>query len=155
MHTAVTGVAIVPWAKEALRSGLIAGLAMIPFGMAFRAMGYRINEYGLKVVDTLFGHAPGGARFALFVGEHFLISCLAAPPLLLALRATRGRISALLTGAAYGAGFYAAVNSLALPWLYGDPTPWQLGWPVVYPSLTVHLVYGLSIALTSRGFVRR
>ena len=29
----------------------------------------------------------------------------------------------------------------------GDPTPWQLGVAVVAPSLVVHLVYGITVAL--------
>ena len=64
-----------------------------------------------------------------------------------------GARAAWLVGAAYGAGFYLPVNSLALPWLFGDPTPWELGWNVVYPSLIVHVVYGVSVALASRRFV--
>lgn len=52
----------------------------------------------------------------------------------------------LLSGLAYGAVFYVAVNSLALPIAFGDPTPWSLGFSVVYPSLVIHLVYGLTAA---------
>ena len=34
----------------------------------------------------------------------------------------------------------------------GDAFPWQLGWSTIYPSLVVHLVFGVSIALTARMF---
>ena len=50
----------------------------------------------------------------------------------------------------YGAGFYVAVNSLALPLAFGDPTPWRLGFTVVYPSLVIHLAYGFTVALFAR-----
>lgn len=141
--------------REVLRSGSIAAVAMIPFGLAFRALGLRVNEYGMAVIGALFGHLPSGARFVLFVIEHFVIAWMAAIPLLLALRVAPRKFPALLLGALYGAGFYVAMNSLALPWIFGDPTPWQLGFDVIYPSLTLHLVYGLSIAVTARGFVQR
>jgi uncharacterized membrane protein YagU involved in acid resistance len=141
--------------REVLRSGSVAAIAMIPFGLAFRALGLRVNEYGMALIAALFGDLPGGARFGLFVIEHFVIAWLAAIPLLLALRVAPKSFPALLLGASYGAGFYVAVNSLALPWLFGDPTPWQLGFDVIYPSLTLHLVYGLSVAFTARGFVQR
>lgn len=139
--------------QEMFRSGSIAALAMIPFGLAFFALGLRVNEYGIKVIRTFFGDQPAGVRFGLFVGEHFLISWAAAIPLLLALFPLRQRIPAWLVGATYGAGFYLLINSLALPWLFGDPTPWELGFEVIYPSLMVHVVYGVSVALTSRRFV--
>lgn len=139
--------------KEAFRSGSIAAIAMIPFGLMFFALGLRVNEYGMKVIQTFFGDLPPGARFGLFVVEHFLISWTVAVPLLLALFAFRPRIPAWLVGATYGAGFYLLVNSLALPWLFGDPTPWELGFEVIYPSLIVHVVYGVSVAWTSRRFV--
>jgi len=45
--------------------------------------------------------------------------------------------------------------SVALLWFFGDPTPWQLGFETIYPSLLVHTIYGLSVALTSRAFVVR
>lgn len=55
-------------------------------------------------------------------------------------------------GLAYGLLYYVVVNAVALPWLFGDAFPWQLGWGYVYPSLVVHLVFGLSIAVTARKF---
>ena len=47
------------------------------------------------------------------------------------------------------------MNSLALPLAFGDPTPWQLGFGFIYPSLIVHMIFGLSIGLTARGFLRK
>ena len=64
-----------------------------------------------------------------------------------ALRANR-----LGDGLLYGLAYYVAVNALALPWLFDDAFPWQLGWSTIYPSLVVHLVFGVSIALTARMF---
>jgi len=141
--------------RETLRSGAIAAIAMIPFGLAFRLLGLRINEYGLKVLEALFGPLAPVPRVGLMLAEHFLISWGACVPLLLALAALRGKVPALVTGAVYGAGFYVVMNSLALPWWFGDLTPWQVGWAVVLPSLVVHLVYGMSIAVTSRGSLQR
>ena len=80
---------------------------------------------------------------------------MVAVPLLLVLLWTFKRISALLVGSLYGIVFYVIMNSLALPWFFGDPTPWQLGFETIYPSLLVHTIYGLSVALTSRAFVVR
>lgn len=53
------------------------------------------------------------------------------------------------------APYYVVVNSLALPIYFGDPTPWQIGWPTIYPSLIGHINFGASIGLTSRRFVAR
>ena len=39
---------------EALRSGSIAAIAMIPFALLFSALGMRINEFGRKVIQLLF-----------------------------------------------------------------------------------------------------
>jgi uncharacterized membrane protein YagU involved in acid resistance len=136
--------------KEALRSGAIAALVMAPFGLLFYLLGLRVNEYGLKVIRTFFGDLPLGLRFGLFALEHFVISWSASLPLLLLLLVAHRRVPVWLVGALYGTGFYLLVNSLALPWLFGDPTPWELGWNVIYPSLSVHIVYGVSVALASR-----
>jgi hypothetical protein len=141
--------------KEAFRSGMIAGLVMIPAGLLFFSLGLRVNEYGMKVIQTFFGALPAGVRFALFALLHFLISWGAAVPALLLLLMSHGKVPAPLIGSAYGAGFYLVTNSLALPWVFGDLTPWQLGFSTIYPSLILHVIYGLSVALTSREFIRR
>lgn len=128
-------------ARETLRSGTVAAIAMIPFGLAFAALGWRMNEYGRAVLRVLFGELAPGPRVGLMLVEHLLISWMACVPLLLALVLGRGRAPGWAIGLTYGAGFYVVMNSLALPWWFGDPTPWQLGLPAVLPSLIVHLVY--------------
>jgi uncharacterized membrane protein YagU involved in acid resistance len=136
--------------REALRTGTVAGLAMIPFAAVFRASGLRINEYGAKTLALLVGEVAGPVHFLLTFVQHLVISWIASVPLLLAVdRVSRRRDRALL-GLAYGAAFYVAVNSLALPFAFGDPTPWQLGFETVYPSLVVHLVYGFVVAVLAR-----
>ena len=140
--------------REALRVGTIAGLAMIPVGLLFSGLGLRINVYGQKLVQLFFGQFPKAVRFALFVLEHFVVSWLAAIPLLLLLVRYR-RFPPLVMGLVYGLGFYVLVNSLLLPLAFGDPSPWRLGIATVVPSLLVHLVYGGALALSARAFIRR
>ena len=140
--------------RTAVRSGTIAAIAMIPVGLAFYLAGLRVNEYGPRIVQILFGGLPPGGRFAAFAALHFLISWTASVPLLLILATPHRRVPALLLGAIYGLAFYVAVNSFALPWIFGDSTPWQLGLAVVAPSLIVHLEYGAIIAITADGSPR-
>jgi uncharacterized membrane protein YagU involved in acid resistance len=123
---------------------------MIPFAALFRARGLRVNEYGRKTLALVVGDAAPPLHTLLTFVQHMLISWLAAVPLLLALRRIDARRTRLLAGAVYGAGFYVVMNSWALPLAFGDPTPWQLGFEVVYPSLFIHLVYGVVIALAAR-----
>jgi len=142
--------------REALRSGSIAAIAMIPFALLFSMAGMRINEYGKKTIQLFFGNFPSGIRFALFVIEHFILSWIIAIPLLLLLKSFHHRIPRLLLGALYGAVFYILVNSLLLPSLFNDVTPWKLDFTkTILPSLVVHIVYGLSIALTSLRFINK
>ena len=142
--------------REALRSGFIAAIAMILFALLFSAMGLRINEYGKKVIQFLFPDFSSGIRFALFVIEHFILSWIIAIPLLLLLKYFHHRISYLLLGILYGAVFYILINSLLLPVLFSDTTPWKLGFTkTILPSLIVHIVYGLSVALASRNFINK
>jgi len=136
--------------REALRSGTIAGLAMIPFAAVFRAFGLRINDYGNRTLELLVGEVVPPVHYLLTLTQHLVISWLAAVPLLLLMGGVADPRARLLIGAVYGATFYAAVNSLALPLAFGDPTPWQLGFDTVYPSLVVHIVYGLSVTLMAR-----
>jgi len=128
--------------REALRIGTAAGLAMIPFAAVFRRLGLRVNEYGRKTLGLVVGDVPQGVHYLLTFLQHLVISWIAAIPLLLVLREVHGRRRRVLVGLAYGAIFYVVVNSFALPIAFGDPTPWQLGATVVYPSLVIHLVYG-------------
>jgi uncharacterized membrane protein YagU involved in acid resistance len=140
--------------REALRSGTIAAIVMIPFGLVFSRLGFRMNEYGQKVIQTALPTFPKGVHFALFVLEHFVLSWFFAIPLLLLLRYFHHRIPRLLLGFIYGLLFYVLINSLLLPALFGDASPWEIGFfKTVFPSLTVHIVYGLSIALSSKSFI--
>jgi uncharacterized membrane protein YagU involved in acid resistance len=133
-----------------LRAGTVAGLAMIPFAAVFRFSGLRVNEYGRKTLELLAGEVAPPLNYLLTFVQHLVISWLAAVPLLLFLQNIDDRRVRILAGAVYGAAFYAVVNSLALPFAFGDPTPWQLGFATVYPSLTIHLVYGVAIAVVAR-----
>ena len=135
--------------RDVLRSGTIAGLAMIPFGAVFQANGLRVNEYGRKTLALLVGEQPLPLLYLLAFVQHIVISWFAAVPLLLLLGRT-GSQSRAPVGALYGAAFYVAVNSISLPLAFGDPTPWSLGLSSVYPSLVVHLVFGITVALTAR-----
>ncbi len=134
----------------ALRSGTVAGLAMIPFAAVFRRAGLRVNEYGRKTLELLAGDVAPPLHYLLTFLPHMVISWLAAVPLLLLLRGRAERRVRLLGGALYGAAFYVAINSLALPLAFGDPTPWQIGFATVYPSLVVHVVYGVALAWSAR-----
>lgn len=142
--------------RETLRAGTVAGLAMIPFAAVLRAFDLRVNEYGRKTLELLVGDVAPALHYLLTFVQHLVISWVAAVPLLLLLRSIADRRVRILAGAMYGAAFYAVINSLALPFAFGDPTPWQLGFATVYPSLVIHLVYGLAIALVARpGVFRR
>ena len=131
--------------RETLRSGTLAGLAMIPFAAVFRARGLRINEYGRKTLELVVGDVPPGLHDVLTLVQHVVISWILAVPFLLVVRGVRDRGRAALLGAAYGAAMYLLLNAWALPVAFGDPTPWQLGFDTVYPSLVVHLVYGTAL----------
>ena len=133
--------------RATLRSGTAAGLAMVPPAALFRALGLRVNEYGRKTLELLVGDVASPLRDILMFAQHLLISWVAAVPLLLVLGRIADRRQRVLLGALYGAGFYVVMNSLALPFAFGDPTPWQLGAMTVLPSLAIHLVYGLVLGL--------
>ena len=137
--------------REAFRTGTVGGLVMIPFALLFRSLGLRVNEYGRKTIEFVVGEVTPPLDSLLALVQHLAISWVVAVPLLLLLgcRFSRKR-DRLLIGLAYGAGFYVAVNSLALPLAFGDPTPWRLGFTVVYPSLVIHLAYGFTVALFAR-----
>ena len=136
---------------ETLRSGTIASLVIVPLAPLFTWMGLRIGHYGPKFA-ALFVDDP--QRWMLFA-QHMVIGWISAVPLLWMLAATPAGLRPLISGAAYGAAYYALVNSLALPLYFGDATPWQLGLSTVLPSLIGHVVYGASIGLTSRSFVSK
>ena len=136
---------------EALRSGTIASLVIVPLAPLFRALGLRIGHYGPKFA-ALFVDDP--QPWMLFA-QHLLIGWISALPLLLILVLAHSTRWSVAVGATYGAAYYVVVNSLALPLYFGDLTPWQLGWPTIYPSFIGHLVYGASIGFTSQRFVAR
>lgn len=133
--------------RESLRSGTIASLAMVPFGGLFKLAGLRVGHYGPKFA-SLFFPEPGPV---LLFAQHLVIGWVSALPLLALLPAGGRKPRALAIGAAYGAGYYVLVNSLALPWAFGDPTPWVLGAAVIVPSLVVHLVFGVAVAASARA----
>jgi uncharacterized membrane protein YagU involved in acid resistance len=131
---------------ETLKSGTIASLAMLPFGLAFKAAGLRVGHYGPKFA-SLFVDDP--TPMFLFA-QHIVLGWASALPLLLLLTRVAVRASPIAIGAAYGVAYYVVVNSLALPLYFSDPTPWQLGLAYVLPSLVVHVVFGTCIAYVSR-----
>jgi len=140
-------------AKESIRSGTIASIAMIPFGILFQLLGLRVGHYGKKLLEVFFTDLSELAFRLLMFIEHFAIGWLSAAPLLILLVLVKNRLPAWSVGAIYGAAYYVVLNSLLLPLSFGDRTPWELGFSVMYPSLTIHVVFGISIALTSKRFV--
>lgn len=144
----MSGISAARLVRASLWAGTIGALAMMPFGAAFRAVGLRVGHYGPKFAETLLGTSAPAVQFV----QHFVLGWLSAVPLLLWLCSRpRGSLAADLSwGALYGALYYVAVNSLALPLAYGDPLPWALGLPVILPSLTVHLVFGTAVAWAAR-----
>lgn len=145
-----------PLIREAFRSGSIAAIVMIPFALLFSSLGLRINEYGKKVIQLLFSNFSPGIRFALFILEHFILSWIFAIPLLLLLMHFHRRFSYILLGFLYGTVFYILINSLLLPALFNEVIPWKAGFIyTILPSLVVHIVYGLSIAFTTRHFINK
>ena len=135
--------------RDVLWSGTIAGLAMIPFAAVFRACGLRVNEYGRRTLALLVGEQPPHVHYLLTFVQHIVISWFAAVPLLFLFGRMRNQ-PRVLVGALYGIAFYCGVNSLFLPLAFGDPTPWSLGLGTVYPSLVLHLVFGITVALAAR-----
>lgn len=145
MHTAP------PLLIESLRSGSIASLALMPLGLAFRALELRIGHYGPKFA-ALYVDDPQPAL--LFV-QHLVIGWVSALPLLWLLARGIGSTAPVLAGAAYGTAYYVLINALALPRFFGDPLPWQLGASTVLPSLIAHMAFGALISFAARGFLAR
>ena len=134
---------------EAVRAGTLASLAIVPLAPLFRAAGLRIGHYGPKFAALFFDDPQ---PWLLFV-QHLVIGWVSAFPLLLVLLHTGAGRWPVWTGAAYGAGYYVVVNSLALPLYFGDALPWQLGAATVLPSLVGHVAFGAAVALAARRFV--
>jgi len=141
--------------REILRAGTIAGLAMVPFAAVFQRLGLRVNEYGRKTLAAVVGDVAPPLYYLLSFAQHLVISWVAAVPLLVLLRHMPERRARLAAGMTYGAAFYLVINSFALPLAFGDATPWELGFTTVYPSLVIHLVYGLVVGLAARPALLR
>ena len=139
--------------KESIRSGTIASIAMIPFGFLFQLLGLRVGHYGKKLLEIFFTDLPELTFRLLMIIQHFVIGWISAAPLLIVLVLLKHRLPRWSVGAIYGVVYYVVLNSLALPLSFGDRTPWQLGFSVIYPSSIIHIVFGISAGLTSKRFV--
>ena len=129
-------------------AGTVASLAMMPVGGAFRLLGLRVGFYGPKFAGL---YLESAGPVALFV-QHLALGWLSVLPLALILRRSLPGRYAVTSGLIFGAAYYVLVNSLVLPWYFGDPSPWALGFSTVTPSLIVHLVVGASAAWVLRRF---
>ena len=133
--------------RDCLRAGTWASLAMVPPGIGFRLLDLRIGHYGRRPLDTLLGTVPAPWLQLLLLAQHFLIGWLSVLPLALVWRRQAPALPRrLLIGTAYGALYYLLLNAWLLPRAFGDPSPFALGWSTVYPSLTVHLLFGIVAA---------
>ena len=133
-------------ALTSLRAGLWAGAAMMPFGMAFRRLGYPVNVYGELVVRAVLGSAPLAAQLVV----HAVVSVTLGAPFVTFAR-WRG-LARVIAGATYGVVSWAVLNATLLPLWFGRPTGWVLGFGAVWPSLVVHVVFGTALAaVTPRG----
>ena len=92
-------------AKESVRSGTIASIAMIPFGFLFQLLGLRVGHYGKKLLEVFFTDLPELTFRLLMFVEHFAIGWLSAVPLLILLVWTKNRLPALSVGAVYGGAY--------------------------------------------------
>jgi len=126
-------------ARMAVEGGLVAGIAMMPFGAVLRALGHQVNVYGELMVRAFLGSAPMPAQLVF----HVVVSITLAIPFV-AFARWRGGMS-LVAGAIYGVLSWAALNATLLPLWFERPTGWALGLEMIWPSLLVHLVYGVSL----------
>ena len=128
--------------RTAAVSGIAGSIAMVPFGLVIRrVLGLPLNRYGESVLRLLAGRVtPLGLAL-----EHLLIGWAMALPLV-GLSKGRWVTHPEAVGAAYGATIWLVVNSLALPYAFAQPTPWSLGVNAIWPSLLVHVVYGVVAA---------
>jgi uncharacterized membrane protein YagU involved in acid resistance len=135
---------------RAAATGTIGGLAMIPVGQLLIFIGFPVGLYSEELARWLLGFSTPSVLFI----EHMLISLSLAVGLVLASAPAIRRWSpgrALAWGAAYGALIWLVVNSLALPLAFGKATPWQLGPAAIWPSLLVHLLFGVVVAALARA----
>ena len=131
-------------------AGLAGGLAMIPVGLVLRfEFGQSVNFYGELIVIRITGRLDP----LLLAIEHGAVS-LAMAALLVVTLDRLGHRAAPAVGLVYGGTAWFVVNSLVLPWIFDQPTPWQIGSQAIWGSLIVHLVFGLVVALVSRHLAR-
>lgn len=143
---------------NALRStfwpGLMGSILMMPPGFVFRLLEMRVGHYGPKFA-ALWWPDPGPVVLLL---QHGAIGWVSALPLWWWFQRhpawAQRRATRTFQGAAYGVGYYLAVNAGLLPAAFSDPWPLQMGWSVVVPSLTVHLVYGAMVAWFMRPVLK-
>lgn len=125
-------------------AGLVGAIAMVPVGLALSAAGFEVNRYGELLAEQL----TGSRRPAVLLALHLGIGVVSVVPLAIAAAVLRPRpVIMLLGGGVYGATYWLGVNALALPLVYSRPFPWIEGIASVWPSLLVHVVYGLAAAL--------
>ena len=123
---------------------------MIPIGLVLRFMfGQSVNVYGELIVIRIAGRLDP----LLLAIEHGAVSVAMAAPLVIALDRL-GHGTAPVVGLVYGGTAWLVVNSLVLPWIFDQPTPWQVGSQAIWGSLIVHLTFGLAVALVSRHLAR-
>ncbi len=135
-----------PCLRRIAIAGFAGGLVMIPIGLVLRfAFGLSVNVYGDLVVLRIAGRLDP----LLLAAEHVAVSLAMAAPLVVTLHPL-GHRAAPAVGLLYGGAAWLVVNSLALPWIFDQPTPWQIGPQAIWGSLIVHLVFGLVVALVSR-----
>lgn len=132
-------------ARVVVGAGFVGAVAMVPVGLALSAAGFEVNRYGELLAEQLTGSRRPAVLFAL----HLVIGVVSVVPLAVAAAAALRprRMIMLVGGAVYGAAYWLGVNALALPLLYDRPFPWMEGVASVWPSLLVHVVYGLAAAL--------
>ncbi len=135
---------------ESIIAGTVGAIVMLPPGFIFRALNMRVGHYGAKFAE-LYLTSPGPTL--LFI-QHLVLGWISAIPMVLLPLQTMNTGKVSFIGAVYGAMYYVAVNSLALPLYFKDELPWNLGWSVVLPSLVVHIVFGMTVALSVK-YLRR
>lgn len=136
---------------QTVRAGTIASVAIVPLAPLFKAAGLRIGHYGPKFAGL---YLDDPQPWQLFV-QHLVIGWLSALPLLVVLMSTSLGRWPLRVGAVYGALYYVAINSLALPLYFGDALPWQMGAATVLPSLVGHVVFGAVVGWVARSAAAR
>lgn len=128
-------------ARMSVKGGLVAGIAMMPFGAVLRALGHQVNVYGELMVRSVLGHTPMLAQLVF----HIAVSITLAIPFVLVAR-WRGSAS-VVAGGLYGMLSWAMLNATLLPLWFERPTGWALGFGVTWPSVLVHVVYGVVLGV--------